>query len=138
MSARDFFHDAVRNALMKDGWTITADPLLVQYGTTDLYVDLGAEKLIAAERNGQRIAVEIKSFLGASELSQFHAALGQFLNYRLALAVQEPDRVLYLAVPVDVHTSFFSLPFTQAVVKEYSVRVAVFDPQTEEIVQWTS
>ena len=54
---------------------------------------------IAAERNGQKIAVEVKTFIGTSTIFEFHTALGQLINYRYALEVQEPERVLYLAVP---------------------------------------
>jgi hypothetical protein len=138
VAARDLFHEAVRNGLIKDGWTITADPLLVEYGTLDLYIDLGAEKLVGAEKDGQRIAVEIKSFLGPSTLTEFHLALGQYLNYRLALKAQEPERALYLAVPTDIFEGFFSLPFTQAAVKEHGLRILVYDSNKEEIVRWTS
>lgn len=85
MAARDVFHQAVKQALIADGWTITDDPLIVRFGNIDLYIDLGAEKLIAAEKAGMQIAVEVKSFLGAWVVSEFHTALGQFLNYRFAL-----------------------------------------------------
>lgn len=136
MTARDRFHDAVRNALIAEGWAITADPLLVHFGGVDLYIDLAAERLIAAERDGRRIAVEIKSFLGPSALSEFHTALGQFLNYRLALNAQDPQRILYLAVPDDVYTAFFLLPFAQASLREHQLRIVVYNPVTEVIVQW--
>ena len=65
MPAKDHFHDHVRTALKKDGWTITDDPLtIVLEGTRDnLFVDLGAERLIAAEKAAQKIAVEVKSFI---------------------------------------------------------------------------
>jgi hypothetical protein len=33
MPAKDIYHDAVKNALIKDGWTITADPYYIIYGT---------------------------------------------------------------------------------------------------------
>lgn len=95
MSAKDRFHDVVKTALQKDGWRITHAPFTVRIeGIADMYIDLGAEKLIAAERNGQKIAVEVKSFIGTSTISEFHTALGQFINYRYALAGQEPERVL--------------------------------------------
>ncbi|WP_255427143.1 XisH family protein [Sphaerospermopsis sp. LEGE 00249] len=60
-----------------------------------------AERILAAEKTGKKIAVEIKSFLGASEVTEFHLALGQCLNYRSALKLTEPERMLYLAIPVD-------------------------------------
>ncbi|PPJ64743.1 hypothetical protein CUN59_03375 [Cuspidothrix issatschenkoi CHARLIE-1] len=89
MTAKDKFHDAVKNALIKEGWMITNDPLFIQFGGVDLYVDLGAEKMLAAEKDNQKIAVEIKSFLGDSTISEFHQALGQLLNYRLILRRQD-------------------------------------------------
>lgn len=136
MPSRDIFHAAVRQALITDGWTITHDPLFVAFGGVELYIDLGAEKLIGAEREGLAIAVEVKSFLSASPVSDFHEALGQFLNYRVALAATHPARVLYLAVPTDVYATFFAFPFTQAVVAEYQLRLVIYDPQQEVITQW--
>ena len=85
MSAKDFFHDAVRLALEKDGWLITNDPLSFTVDTLDFRIDLGAERLLGAEKEGQKIAVEVKSFLGQSEVTEFHTALGQTLNYRTVL-----------------------------------------------------
>lgn len=97
MVAKDIFHDVVKTALHKDGWTITDDPLHLRLsGVIDLYIDLVAEKLLAAEKSGHKIAVAIKSFLGASAISDFHHALGQFTNYRYALEDTDPDRTLYL------------------------------------------
>jgi len=108
MPAKDRFHEAVKVALQKDGWTITDDPLIIPIERlSNLYIDLGAEKLLIAERKGQKIAVEVKSFLGASTLSEFHTALGQCLNYSYALEDTEPDRTLYLAVPVSIYDNFF-------------------------------
>ncbi len=48
--AKDIYHNQVKNALVKDGWNITHDPLFVQFGGVDVYVDLGAEKIIGAEK----------------------------------------------------------------------------------------
>jgi len=136
MPARDIFHQHVKHALVVDGWTITDDPLTVQFGTTDVYIDLGAEKLIAAEKDGRTIAVEIKSFLGASVITDFHAALGQLLNYRLALELQDPHRTLYLAVPMDTYSTFFLQPFTQTILQRYQVAMIVYDTETVEVLQW--
>src|SRR4051794_3184476 len=99
MAAYDVFHNAVKQGLIKDGWTITADPLMIEFGGLDLYIDLAAEKLLAAEKGDERIAIEIKTFLGPSLVTNFHAALGQYLNYRIVLEGKDPERVLYLAVP---------------------------------------
>jgi len=136
--ARDIFHNVVRAALEAEGWTITADPLKFEFGEVKFQVDLAAEKVLAAERRGEKIAVEIKSFLRASAVTDFYGALGQFLSYRLALEVIEPDRLLYLAVPIDAYQDFFRLEFTQAAIKTYQLRLIVYDALAEEIVQWIS
>ena len=111
MSAKDIFHDAVRKGLEKESWVITDDPLRIRSGRVDMQIDLGAERIIAAEKGEEKIAVEIKSFVSSSNISEFHTALGQFPNYRLALKKQQPDRFLYLAVPQGVYETFFNLPF---------------------------
>ncbi len=134
--AKDKFHNTVKNGLSKEGWTITDDPLTLQFGGVDLYVDLGAEKILAAEKNGQKIAIEIKSFIRASLITDFHLAVGQFMNYRLALRSREPERVLYLAVPEDTYREFFSLPFTQAAIQDYQLKLIVYDIEREVIVKW--
>lgn len=136
MPANDLFHDAVKTALIKDGWLITADPLPITVGGVDFYIDLGAEKLIAAERGNEKIAIEIKSFLSNSIISEFHAALGQFLNYQLALQETQPDRQLYLAVADDIYQYFLSKPFIQSALRKYQVATLVFDPETEEVMAW--
>ncbi len=136
--AKDKFHDAVKNGLIKEGWIITNDPLFLQFGGVDLFVDLGAEKMIAAQKENQKIAVEIKSFLSYSVISDFHQAVGQMMNYRLILQQEEPDRVLYLAVPVDIYETFFKLEFTQLAIANYQFQLIVYDTEQEKIVQWIS
>lgn len=138
MPARDIFHQQVRQALEKEGWNITDDPYWMKLIGSDMnaYVDLAAERMLAAEKGNEKIAVEIKSFLGTSFLSDFHAALGQYLDYRVALRSKDPERQLFLAVPLDVYQAFFSRPFVQAVCEEYALTLLTFDPQTEEICTW--
>lgn len=137
MSAKDVFHDAVKQALQKEQWIVTHDPLRFKFGNVNFQVDLGAEELVAAERSGEKIAIEIKSFLNPSAITDFYSALGQFLSYRLALETVEPDRTLYLAVPVDVYQTFFQYEFTQTAIQRYQVLIIVYDPVNEVIVQWT-
>lgn len=136
MSAKDTSHEVVRRALEKDGWTITHDPYYIKVGGVEMYIDLGAEAIVAAERAGQKIAVEIKSFLGASSISEFHTALGQFFNYRLALEEKEPDRTLFLAVPYDIYQEFFSLQFIQKAVQRADLKIVVYIESQEIISQW--
>jgi XisH protein len=136
MSARDTFHTAVRRALEKDGWEITDDPLRIQVAEVEMLVDLGAERLIAAEKQGDKIAVEIKTFAKASAISEFHTALGQFLGYQFGLEERDPDRQLYLAIPQEAHRSFFAKRFAQVMVERYQIKLLVYNPAMEEVVLW--
>lgn len=136
MAAKDRFHDAVKQALLKDSWVITADPLILKIDKVKFEVDLAAEKVFAAEKAGQKIAVEIKSFLNPSAVRDFHSALGQFLNYRLGLQMTEPDRTLYLAIPIDIFESFFQERFTQEAIRQYQVKLIVYEPIQEVIIEW--
>ena len=99
-------------------------------------IDLGAERLLAAERLGDKIAVEVKSFVANSVISDFHTALGQCLNYQIMLEEMEPDRTLFLAVPVDVYETFFQTRFVKLVLTRYPLNILTYDPTSEEILQW--
>jgi hypothetical protein len=136
VSAKDIFHEAVKQALQKEQWVITDDPLKLEFGNVKFKIDLGAEKLIAAQKNSEKIAVEIKSFLNPSAITDFYSALGQFLSYHLALEAIEPERILYVAVPMDTYRTFFQLEFTQIAVQRYQISLIVYDSVNEVIVQW--
>jgi hypothetical protein len=136
MSARDRFYPVVKTALVKDGWRITHDPFRLSWGAKDLYADLGAERLIAADKGTQRIAVEIKSFLGPSPMTDLERAVGQFALYQSILTEREPDRLLYLAVPKDVVRDIFEEPIGQLLLKNELVRVVGFDPEEEVLTKW--
>lgn len=135
--AKDLFHQVVKDALIKDGWSITHDPLPVDYGDVQMQIDLGAERLLAATKDAETIAVEIKSFVNPSNISEFHTAVGQYLNYRRALRTQEPNRVLYLAVPSQTYDEFFRLRFIQEGVEEYQIYLLIYDIEERSIVKWT-
>ena len=81
MAAKDLYHDLVKELLIADGWTITHDPLLLSFGVRKVYADIGAERLIAAEREKEKIAVEVKSFVGLSVIGDLERALGQWRIY---------------------------------------------------------
>lgn len=137
MSAKDKFHETVKQGLEKSGWTITHDPLRIDFGEEDkIQIDLGAEKVLGAEKSGQKIAVEIKSFLSDSAVFDFHLALGQFLNYRLVLEATEPERILYLAVPIYAYQSFFYRDLPQAAIKKYQIKLMVYDLINQGDIQW--
>jgi predicted RecB family endonuclease len=136
MPAKDIYHDIVVQALTTDGWFITDDPLRLAYGARDVYVDLAAELPIAAERDGRRIAVEVKSFIGASNIRELELAVGQFVLYREILARTDSQRQLYLAVTVAIHESLFLEPIGQLMIDTQSLRLLVFDPMARRITRW--
>lgn len=119
MSAKDRFHQAVKQALIQEGWNIADDPLLVRYGPTNLKVDLGAERIIAAQRDAEQIAVKIKSFLDASTVNDFHAAIGQYLHYQL-----------------EVYRAEFDKPLYQDSIQTFDVKILVYRTENPGIEQW--
>lgn len=137
MPRHDIYHDVVKNALVKDGWRITHDPLILPYGGRNLYVDIGAEAPIGAEKGRRQIAVEVKSFLGGSEIMELERALGQYMLYRFLLARQEPERMLFLAFPRSAYASILSEPAEgQDFIATQDLKLMVFDPDREIIIQW--
>ncbi len=136
MPRYDKYHEAVKNALIKDGWTITDDPLTVEYEDVFLYADLGAERTLAAEKGKDKIAVEIKVFGSRSLYSDFEKAIGQYQLYRLFLGKVEPDRKVFLAVSREVFEESFQRPSVKLATTEFAVKILVFEVEKEEIVKW--
>jgi hypothetical protein len=136
MAAKDRVHQQVVNALIKDGWTITHDPLRVGWKKRNVLIDLGAERLIAATKGAERIAVEIKSFIGANDLEDLYHALGQYVLYRKALRKADPQRVLFLALDLVAFRQTFDDPEGESLRAEEEIKLLVFDKQTEEVVLW--
>jgi hypothetical protein len=134
--ARDIYHDTVRTALIKDGWTITDDPFTLKVGGRSTFVDLGAEKLFAAEKEDRRIAVEVKSFISPSPVKDLEQALGQYIMYSQVLESQNIDRLLYLAIAQNVFLDFFSEELPQLMIELNNLKLLVFDPDSEEILKW--
>lgn len=139
MPAKDLYHDMVVAALAADGWKVTDDQLYLGYGDRDLWVDLGAERLtLTAEKQAERIAVEIKGFLNPSPVDDLQTAIGQFNMYRDVLAETESDRVLYLAITQRAWEGIFSEPLGQLMLERQRLRLIVFDAKTERIIKWIS
>lgn len=135
--AKDIFHANVRQALEKEGWIITLDPLHIDLDETYIEIDLAAEMVFAAERADEKIAVEVKSFLSKSIISDFHQAIGQYLDYIEALDETEPDRELYLALPIDTYNHrVFQGRFIQKRLKTENVKLIIFDPLNNSILEW--
>lgn len=136
MPMKDIYHELVKQALMKDGWIITHDPLTLSFGKKNIYVDLGAEQLLAAEKEERKIAVEIKSFLSDSEIDDLEKAIGQYILYQNLLADDEPERVLYLAISKEAYEGIFSEPFINSLLKKQNIHLIIFDKIKEVILRW--
>ncbi len=138
MPQRDIYHSAVKQALIKDGWAITHDPYTIAFGIHHGFVDLGAERIIAAEKDKQKIAVEIKSFISKSVIADLEQALGQYLLYRSWMMRTEPDRDLFLAISNEVVADIFEDIAGRVLIEDYNIRYLTVNMKQEEIVLWKS
>jgi hypothetical protein len=136
MPKPDIYHDHVRQALVNEGWTITHDPYTLRIGKKRLFADLGATRLISAERGTQKIAVEIKSFLSPSDVYDLEQMLGQYILYRRLIARREPDRVLYVAITQATFEAVFKTELGEVILVDEMVHLLVFDEKRREIMQW--
>lgn len=136
MPALDRDHSIVKRALIQGGWIVTDDPLRLRVGTRDLYVDLGAEQLLAAQKGTRKIAVEVKTFRGLSDVRDLEAALGQFVLYRDILAEQEPDREVFVAVTIAVAQGILQEELGKLILRRGTAQFLVYNAQEEIIVQW--
>lgn len=137
MPAKDIYHETAKNALIKDGWKITHDPLRIRLARgKNLFVDLGAERLLAAERGVEKIAVEVKSFTQPSDMKALEEAVGQFVLYARLLKRYYPDHTLYLAVSEDIRKTVFEEEAGQTMIEDGIIRLVTFDSTQETIVRW--
>ncbi len=137
MAAKDKIHTQVKNALIKDGWDITDDPYILEFDIeTKIFIDLGAERVIAAQRNQEKIAVEIKTFGGYSPIHEMQAAMGQYLMYFSFLNKVEPDRILYMAITDVVYNHLFQRDAFQLLIEQYHIKLIVVDIDKMEVTQW--
>lgn len=136
--AKDIIHDAVKNALIKDGWKISADPFTIRYEDAIVFADLAAERIIAAEKDNAKIIVEIKSFAGPSAMQEFKLALGQYQTYFPSLTELGLEHKLYLAVGNVVFEQIFQRPSIQLLIKWHALPILVVNTMAEEVVTWTN
>jgi hypothetical protein len=136
MSAKDVIHDAVKIALIKDGWTITADPFTIRYEDATVFAELAAERPIAAEKAGNKIIVEIKSFSSPSPMHDLKIALGQYQIYLPFLHELDIDHKLYLAISDLTYESLFQRKSVELLVEWYQLPLFVVNIASEEIIEW--
>jgi hypothetical protein len=135
MPAKDIYHDAVKNALIKDGWRITADPYYIVYGKLRLIADLGAERTLSAQREDTKIVVEVKSFINPSFIYDLERAVGPYIIYRNFLKKTAPDHHIYLALSQLVYKANFDETI-QIVVNENQLKLIIVDTDKEVITKW--
>ncbi|KOR33031.1 hypothetical protein TI05_03595 [Achromatium sp. WMS3] len=136
MPAKDLYHDNFKQSLIKAGWVITHDPYTITFGTKDVFIDLGAERIFAAEKDDQKIAVEVKSFRGHSEIIDLEVAIGQYVFYHSLLKRADPERKLFLAVPQYVVLNTLNESIARPVIEDLSIAIIGFDQKLEIIRQW--
>lgn len=136
--AKDLYHNLVRTALEDEGWTVTHDPYLLRvgFGRRSVAADFGAEKIIIAEKETQKILVEVKSFITPSNINELHHSVGQYDFYALLLEEQEPDRIPFLAMPKDAYEDLIREPIIQTFLSRHQVNLIVFDTQKPVILLW--
>lgn len=135
--AKDLYHEAVKEALIKDGWTITDDPLtLLSREEGGLQTDLGAEKIITAEKGLAKIAVEVKSFTNPSIIHDFLRATGQYQGYMIVMRKKNIERTMYLAMPFYIYGRLAELQFFTDILEELHIKLILFNPKSKSIESW--
>jgi hypothetical protein len=136
MPRKDIYHDSVKIALEKDGWRIIKEELQIETGGVKFFIDLEAEAVFVAEREGEQIAIEIKTFQGQSLVQNLHEAFGKYRLYLYALEKERPELHLFLAIPVETYNTFFQREFVRFVIQQDKVNLIVYNPDNQTIVQW--
>lgn len=134
--ARDRFHFEFKEALQKEGWIVTNDPLVIKIGRIQVQIDLGAERLMAAEKDGEKIAIEIKTFSNVSFITALYEAVGKYVIYRNFLKSFQPERTLFLAMPKVTYAEFFEEPALKQVMLEEKFKFIIYDSDAQIITQW--
>ena len=134
--ARDLIHYAIKNALTKDGWKVTDDPLSISSDETRFYIDLAANKFVTAEKRDERIAIEIKSFNYVSILEPFYCALGKYIVYQKALKEARSTRKLFLGIANKTYFRLRQIPIFLRILEQSEVSLIIVNTQSEKIVKW--
>ena len=135
--AKDIIHDPVKNALIKDGWTIVAEQFQVEYEELEIFADIVAERSpLLAEKNGRKIIVEIKTFAGRSFMREFEQAIGQYEVYLEILELAQLHYELYMAISELAYETFFQRKGTSTIVERKQLKLCVVDVMREEVVTW--
>lgn len=133
LPAYDRYHWQLHTALEKASWNIIDQPLTLEWERTRLFVDFGVVHESDAHLGR---AIELKSIDVESGVEDLRDALGQYLLYRALIRHLQLQLELYLAITEEAYRMFFVDDLGALVCAEYDVRLLVFDPEREEIIQW--
>jgi hypothetical protein len=136
MPQYDAHHEAVKQALLKDGWSVTREQFSVLYKGLRVFIDMAAEKFVDGEDGSEKIAIEVKVFDQSPFLSDFEKAIGQYSLYRFMLRKVRIKRRLFLAVSEKASREFFSIPAVTEYTTQHRIHLLIFDPESEEILKW--
>lgn len=115
--ADDLVLPNLRESLMKDGWTLRPKGPTIRTRSKYYLTD------VAAEKEGQKIIVEVKSWRSASFNPGWFRAFGQDLTYQEAIIAEQLNYKLYLAVPENIYNQHFGNPFIQSLVAKYLINL---------------
>lgn len=123
--------------MIKDGWTITDDPLrLLTKEEGGIVTDLGAEKMIIAEKELKRIAVEVKNFINPSLVHEFMKSTGQYVSYETVVLKKHINRQMFLAMPYYVFDKLKKFDFVNDIIERFHIKLILYNPITETIEEW--
>jgi hypothetical protein len=97
---------------------------------------LAADAPLGAEKEGRKIAVEIKSFVGSSTITDLERAFGQMFIYTSVLEEEEPERLLYLALTDKTYADVFDEAAMLRLLTRARARLLLFDAEQEVITEW--
>lgn len=133
MPAKDFYHDVVVRALIRDGWTVTNQQVKIIVEDRNLFIDIEATK----PAEDRIILIEVKELEQVSSpIGALAAAIGKYFIYRAALDDAGLATPLYLAVSSQSYAGILSEKIGILTLAQGKISVLIFDPEREEIVKW--
>jgi hypothetical protein len=130
---KDFYHDTVIRALIRDGWTILKEQVRLTFNDRYMWIDLQAVK----QSESRVILIEIKELDDVdSPIDALANALGKYLLYRMGLQSAGSQIPLYMAVSENSYNGILSSAIGVQTRNEFKIALLVFDPLQEVITRW--
>ena len=133
MPAKDYYHDTVKRALVKDGWIITREQVLFIIADRHVWIDIEASK----PSKNQRILIEVKGFDGPSQVDELMDAVGKYVVYRAIINESGGSEIpLYLTITERAYERILSERIGVIARQQAQIKLLIFDPSSEEIKTW--